>query len=539
MRRLWLSFVLLVALIVTACGGGTAEPTSEPQDPTEEAAPAETGGEISVAGSTTVQPLAELFAEAYMANNPDVKIDVQGGGSSVGVKSAGQDTVDVGMASRKVKDSELEEYPNLNPFAIAYDGIAIAVHPDVPVDELTIEQVHDIFAGNITNWSEVGGPDEMMVVVSREEGSGTRAAFEEMVMGEDVIVDTAILQPSNGSVRTTVASTPFSVGFLSFGYLDDTTKAVKINGTAPTAANAANGSYPVVRPLNMMTNGKPSDVVQGWIDFIMSAEGQAIVADEGFIPVSDEGDESGGASGEISVAGSTTVQPLAELFAEAFMADNPDVKIDVQGGGSSVGVKSAGQDTVDVGMASRTVKDSELEEYTDLQPFAIAYDGIAIAVHPDVPVDELTLEQVNDIFAGEITNWNEVGGPDEMMIVVSREEGSGTRAAFEDMVMGEDLIVDTAILQPSNGSVRTTVASTPFSIGYLSFGYLDDTTKALKIDGTAPTAANAANGSYPVVRPLNMMTNGEPSDIAGAWLDFIFSDEGQTIVADEGYIPIE
>ncbi len=132
MRRLWLSVVLLVALIVTACGGGTAEPTAEPQDPTEEAAPAETGGEISVAGSTTVQPLAELFAEAYMADNPDVRIDVQGGGSSVGVKSAAQGTVDVGMASREIKASELEEHPNLNPFAIAFDGIAIAVHPDVP-----------------------------------------------------------------------------------------------------------------------------------------------------------------------------------------------------------------------------------------------------------------------------------------------------------------------------------------------------------------------------------------------------------------------
>jgi phosphate transport system substrate-binding protein len=275
MRRLWLTVVVLVALIVTACGGGGS--TDEQPEGTD--------GEISVAGSTTVQPLAELFAEAYMADNPDVKIDVQGGGSSVGVKSAGQDTVDVGMASRTVKDSELEEYPNLNPFPIAYDGIAIAVHPDVPIDELTIEQVHDIFAGNITNWSEVGGPDEMMVVVSREEGSGTRAAFEDMVMGEDVIVDTAILQPSNGSVRTTVASTPFSIGYLSFGYLDDTTKAVKVNGVAPTSANAANGSYPIVRPLNMMTNGEPSGVVQEWIDFILGEEGQAIVAEESFIPI--------------------------------------------------------------------------------------------------------------------------------------------------------------------------------------------------------------------------------------------------------------
>ena len=227
MRRLWLSVVLLVALIVTACGGGTAEPTAEPQDPTEEAAPAETGGEISVAGSTTVQPLAELFAEAYMADNPDVRSMCRAAAPASASNPPRRAPSMWGWPPARSKTSELEEHPNLNPFAIAFDGIAIAVHPDVPVDELTIEQVHGIFAGEITNWSEVGGPDELMVVVSREEGSGTRAAFEDMVMGEDVIVDTAILQPSNGSVRTTIASTPASIGYLSFGYLDDTTKAGK------------------------------------------------------------------------------------------------------------------------------------------------------------------------------------------------------------------------------------------------------------------------------------------------------------------------
>ena len=496
-------------------------------------------GEISVAGSTTVQPLAELFAEAFMAMHPDVTIDVQGGGSSVGVKSAGQDTVDVGMASREVKDSELEEFAELQVFPIAYDGIAVAVHPDVPVDDISLADAQAVFAGEITNWSALGGPDANIIVVSREEGSGTRAAFEDMVMGEALIVDTAILQPSNGSVRTTVASTPESMGYLSFGYLDDTTKALSVDGVAPTAANAANGSYPVVRPLNMMTNGASSDLVQAWFDFILSAEGQAIVADEGYIAISDEEETAMDLSGEISVAGSTTVQPLAELFAEAFMAMHPDVTIDVQGGGSSVGVKSAGQDTVDVGMASREVKDSELEEFAELQVFPIAYDGIAVAVHPDVPVDDISLADAQAVFAGEITNWSALGGPDANIIVVSREEGSGTRAAFEDMVMGEALIVDTAILQPSNGSVRTTVASTPESMGYLSFGYLDDTTKALSVDGVAPTAANAANGSYPVVRPLNMMTNGASSDLVQAWFDFILSAEGQAIVADEGYIALE
>ena len=248
-----------------------------------------------------------------------------------------------------------------------------------------------------------------------------------------------------------------------------------------------------------------------------------------------------GLSGEITEAGSTTVQPLAEKLAEAFSAQYPDVEITVQGGGSSVGVKSAGEGTVDVGAASREVKESELQEFPDLKVYTIARDGIAIVAHPDVPLDGLTKEQVKDIFAGEITNWNEVGGPDKPIVVVSREEGSGTRAAFEEMVMGKEgpPIVDTAILQPSNGAVRTTVSTTPDSIGFLSFGYLDESVKTLAIDGVEPTEANAASGAYPIVRPLNLLTKGEPSGVVKAWLDFILGEEGQQIVADEGYIPVK
>jgi phosphate transport system substrate-binding protein len=247
-----------------------------------------------------------------------------------------------------------------------------------------------------------------------------------------------------------------------------------------------------------------------------------------------------GPSGQISVAGSTTVQPLAEKLAEAFSAGNPGVSIDVQGGGSSVGVKSAGQGVADVGMASREVKEEELKEYPDLKVFTIARDGIAIVAHPDVPLAGLSKDQVRDIFGGKIKSWSEVGGPDKMIVVVSREEGSGTRAAFEELVMGKDtLIVDTAILHPSNGAVRTAVSTTPDSIGYLSFGYLDASVKALTVDGVEPSEANVASDKYPVVRPLNMLTGGEPSGAVKAWLDFILGDEGQKIVKEEGYIPVK
>ena len=251
---------------------------------------------------------------------------------------------------------------------------------------------------------------------------------------------------------------------------------------------------------------------------------------------------SDGLSGQLQLAGSTTVQPLAEVLAEAFMADNPDVTVEVQGGGSSVGVTSAGEGTVDIGNASRNVKDSEFETFPELQVFTIAYDGIAIVTNPDLELPSLSIDQVKAIFAGEITNYSEVGGPDAEIIVVSREEGSGTRAAFEELVMAagdsEAVIAENALLQQSNGQVRTTVSTTPDAIGYLSFGFLDDSVNTVAIDDVDPSVDNVKNGSYSIFRPLNMLTNGAPNELAQAFLDFILSNMGQEIVAED-YITVK
>ena len=271
--------LLIIAALVSACGG-TSTPGAPVTDPTTD------NSTISVSGSTTVQPLAEKLAEAFMTENTGIRIDVQGGGSSVGVKAAGQGTSDIGMASREIKESELAEFPNLNVIVIARDGIAIVANPVVAVDDLTIEQVRDIFSGKITNWKDLGGEDQNIIVVSREEGSGTRGAFEELVMGKDALITaSAILQPSNGSIRTTVSTTPYSIGYMSFGYLDDTIKAISIGGIAPTEPNAADGSYPIVRPLNMLTNGEPTGAVKAFLDFILSDAGQKLVVEDGYIPV--------------------------------------------------------------------------------------------------------------------------------------------------------------------------------------------------------------------------------------------------------------
>lgn len=253
-----------------------------------------------------------------------------------------------------------------------------------------------------------------------------------------------------------------------------------------------------------------------------------------------------GLSGQLQLAGSTTVQPLAEELAEAFMALNPDLVIEIQGGGSSVGVTSAGEGTVDIGNVSRAVKDSELEQFPNLQVFTIAFDGIAIITHPGTEIPTLSKEQVRAIFGGELSNFKDIGGPDKEIIVVSREEGSGTRGAFEELVMqykddaGESQLMPiaaNAILQQSNGQVRTTVATTPNSIAYLSFGFLDDSVRTVAIDGVEPAVANVKNGSYPIFRPLNMLTNGEPNDMAQAFLDFILGPQGQEIVGED-YITV-
>lgn len=241
--------------------------------------------DINAAGSTTVQPLAELLAESFESTRSGTIINVQGGGSSVGVKSAANGNADIGMASREIKESEFQEYPGIVIHTIARDGIAIVTCPGYGTDELSMDAIRGIFEGEITNWSELGGSDEIIITVAREEGSGTRAAFEDMVMGDALITLDAILLPSNGAIRTTVATTPHCIGFLSFGYLDDSITPVSIDGIAPTPENASNGSYPIVRPLNMITLGEPSGTVSEWLNFILSADGQAIVANEGYIPV--------------------------------------------------------------------------------------------------------------------------------------------------------------------------------------------------------------------------------------------------------------
>lgn len=245
-----------------------------------------------------------------------------------------------------------------------------------------------------------------------------------------------------------------------------------------------------------------------------------------------------GASGSITVNGSTSVQPLAEELAKAFKEKKPGVTIDIQGGGSGVGIKSANDGVVDIGMSSRDLKEDE----KSLKEFKIAVDGIAVIVNPANEVKDLSMEQILKIYTGEITDWKEVGGKEGKITVVTREEGSGTRGAFIELTGIEtdsgDRTITSAITQGSTGAVMTTVAGDPNAIGYASFGSAKDSTdiKLISIDGKACTEENIYAGEYKIARPFLMLTQSEPTGLAKEFLDFILSEEGQTVVAGHNYL---
>ena len=236
---------------------------------------------ITISGSTSVGPTMEMLAEAYEKNN-DVKIEIQQVGSSAGIKNTIDGTSDLGMSSRDLKDQEAKE---VDATEIALDGIAVVTNKDNPVSDLTTEQVKDIFTGKITNWKEVGGEDAQIVLVSREEGSGTRDGFQDILGFEsaDLVKDAQICDGS-GAVKSTIEGNKNAIGYISFGYVKDGIKSVKINGIEANDTNVLSGDYVISRPF-LLTNkkGNLSDKAKSFVEFILSEEGQNIVSEEGFI----------------------------------------------------------------------------------------------------------------------------------------------------------------------------------------------------------------------------------------------------------------
>jgi len=235
---------------------------------------------------------------------------------------------------------------------------------------------------------------------------------------------------------------------------------------------------------------------------------------------------------EIIVAGSTSVQPFADRWAEAFIKSRPGCFVNVQGGGSSAGIQAAKSGAADIGTSSRELKADE----KDLKEIVVARDGLAIIVHPANPFRGLSLAEVKQVFTGEIPSWKFLKGPDKAITVVTREEGSGTRGAFQELVMGKSRISRGAIVEDSNGTVREIVAGDPNAIGYISLGLVNERIRALVLDGAEPSEATILDGRYKLVRPFLFVSKGELKGLAGDFVEFVLSREGQDMIRKEGLL---
>ncbi len=266
---------VLASVLAAGCGEGKTGP--------EAGIGKELTGSITVAGSTSVQPFTEVLAEEFMAQNPGSKINVQGGGSSQGIQAAVNGAADIGASSRELKSEEKSQ--GLVETTIALDGIAVVVHPSNPVGEITVDDLRNVYLGNIKNWKELGGKDSPITVVCREAGSGTRGAFEELIMNKENISNQVVIQPSTGAVKTTVAGDEKAIGFVSMASVDKDVKILKIDGVEASIDNVKNGSYKISRPFLYLTKGEAQSLTQAFIDFVLSDEGQALIQEEGGITV--------------------------------------------------------------------------------------------------------------------------------------------------------------------------------------------------------------------------------------------------------------
>jgi phosphate transport system substrate-binding protein len=236
---------------------------------------------ITVAGSTSVEPFAELLAEEYMLQHPKNRIYVQGGGSTAGIEAVRSHAAHIGMSSRSL----IGEEKNLYAVTIARDALAIIVHPRNPVYDLTLDQIRQIFSGKIRNWRDIGGLPHPIVLVTREEGSGTREAFQKMVMEKEEISLESLVQDSNGAIRQVVSGDPNAIGYISLGLVNEKVKAVRISGVEPNLKNIVRGHYRLIRPFLFVFDGRPEGEANSFLDFVLSPEAQELLQKEGLVTI--------------------------------------------------------------------------------------------------------------------------------------------------------------------------------------------------------------------------------------------------------------
>ena len=398
-----------------ATDAATDAATDEAADAAATDTNADLSGSIAMAGSTSMEKLANAVAEAFMEKYPGVSVTAEFTGSSAGIESLEGGSVDIGNSSRSLKDEEKAAGCVEN--IVAIDGIAVVLDPANTVTDLTQDQLVQIYKGEVTNWKDLGGSDEPIVVVGREAGSGTRGAFVELTGVEEKDADgnkvdnttsNAIISNSTEIMMTTVSGDEYAIGYSSTGSLNDTVKALNVDGVEPTAANIKDGKYSLSRPFNIATKGTPGKLAQDFIDYIMSKDGQKVVEDNGYIASVDNAKafKTAGESGKLVVAGSSSVTPVMEKLAEAYKKVNTKAEIEIQESDSTTGMTAAADGTCDIGMASRELEDSEKDKGLTSQ--AIALDGIAVIVNTQNDRTDISTDMVKKIFTGEVTDWNDV-----------------------------------------------------------------------------------------------------------------------------------
>jgi phosphate transport system substrate-binding protein len=248
-------------------------------------------------------------------------------------------------------------------------------------------------------------------------------------------------------------------------------------------------------------------------------------------------------AGNLVIKGSTTVLPIAQKVAEAYMKEHPGTKISISGGGSGNGIKAIIDGTTDIADSSRFIKDKEvklaLEKGGYPVPFSVAYDCIVPVVHPSNSVKDLSLAQLEDIYRGKIKNWNQAGGPDRKVVVISRDTSSGTYEVWEKKVMKKARVYPGALLQASNGAVAQAVANNKNAVGYIGLGYMNGMVKAVTVNGIAGSETTTLNGTFPISRPLFMFTNKWPTGDVSKFINYMLHPEkGQKLVKGAGYVPL-
>ena len=262
--KIWFTLLIAALVLASACGkgSGNAARTVEPYT-------------IEVGGSTSVSPLMEMFAENYQHAKPHIKVNINGTGSGDGINNAGA-LYQIGMSSRELTPSE--QGKGLKETVIAIDGIAVIVNKSNQINNLSVDQIRDIYTGAITDWSQVGGAAGRIAVISREEGSGTRGAFEEIVKFQGKLLSGANESTSTGAIKAGIAQNPNAIGYISLGSLDDTIKAISVDGVTPVTANVTSGSYKIARPFIVLAGNNLHAESAAFIEWMLSAEGQAIVS---------------------------------------------------------------------------------------------------------------------------------------------------------------------------------------------------------------------------------------------------------------------